>query len=342
MTAMRTLARCCRHGLVTLLLLSTACGDSGDAAQGGAQREAASARLETTFGSLRLVDPLPCYELVYTADYRLEELERTSPSAARYGAMPMAWACTGFSAKQPDGSPVFGRNFDWYPNPALVLVTRPKGRYASISLVDISYLGYSAARTPFDAPADLAGAWRLPFDGLNERGLMVGMMAVDHAEGPLGTGKPRVGELGLMRILLDRAATVKEAILLMGAYEVDLEDPPIHYLLADGTGDAAVVEYLGGKQCVFRSPVPWLISTNFLLGEVAPAARDRMCWRYAAVSSRLAQTQGVIDAPAAHALLEKAAVPRTRWSAVYEPQPLRLTLVLDRRFQRPYRWELTR
>ena len=337
---MGTWTRRCGHAFVSVLLLSSAYGGLGDPAK-RALPAAAPAPLDTAFGRLRLIDPLPCYELVFTGDYRLEELERPA-SAAHLRPPPAAWACTGFSARQPDGSPVFGRNLDWFPNPALVLVTRPKGRYASLSLVDISYLGYSAARTPLDAPRGLADAWRLPFDGMNERGLTVGMMAVDHAEGPMGSGRPRVGELGLMRILLDRAATVKEALALMERYEVDLTDPPLHYLLADRTGDGAVVEYLGGRLRVFRSPDPWLVSTNFLLGEVAPADRDRACWRYAAVSARLAASRGVLGAPEALGLLEAVAVPRTRWSAVYEPGALRLTLALDRRFRNPYRWSLGR
>jgi len=280
---------------------------------------------------------MPCYELVYEADYRLEDLVRPT-SSARLSKGAEAYACTGFSARLPEGQPLYGRNFDWHPNPALVLMTRPKGRYASISLVDNSYLGYSATRTPMEAPQDLEGAWRLPFDGMNEKGLVVGMMAVDHAEGPKGAGKPRIGELGILRVLLDRAATVRDAITLMGEYEIDLANPPIHYLLADRSGDAAIVEFTGGKLHVFRTGKPWAVSTNFLLGEVPPPARDRACWRFAKVSDRLGQSNGVLDRKGVLDLLEAVSVPRTRWSAVYEPDSLTLTLVLVRRFRQPHRW----
>ena len=36
---------------------------------------------------------------------------------------------------------LLGRNFDWYEHPALILFTDPPDGYASVSMVDISYLG---------------------------------------------------------------------------------------------------------------------------------------------------------------------------------------------------------
>ena len=290
-------------------------------------------------GRLRLVDPLPCYELIYEAPYRIADLAKPVAGMPAGRGLGEA-ACTCFSAPLPGGRRVFGRNFDWDPNPALVLLARPRDGYASVSLVDISYLGFSDARSPFDAPDGLKEAWRIPFDGMNEKGFAVGMMAVDHAEGPQGTGKPRVGELGILRVLLDRAASVDEAIQLMGAHEVAFDTPPLHYLLADRTGDAAVVEFVDGRLRVIRSGTPWMVSTNFLLAEVPPPARDHACWRYAAASARLREGKGLPGAEGAMNLLETVSVPRTRWSAVYELDPGRLTLALGRRYGRTFRWAL--
>jgi hypothetical protein len=290
-------------------------------------------------GRLRLIDPLPCYELRYEADYRLEDLSKPIASASVSWSQE-AFACTCFAGHLANGHRLLGRNFDWNPDPALVLITHPKGAFASISLVDISYLGYSDAHKPFDAPEGLEGAWRIPFDGMNEKGFAVGMMAIDHAEGPTGTGKPKVGELGILRVLLDRAANVREAITLMDAFEVGFDAPPIHYLLTDQTGDAAVVEFLGGKLHVIRNDAPWMVSTNFLLSEVLPAARDSTCWRYAKVSARMKAAGGLPDVNGAIELLKAVSVPRTRWSAVYELESRQLTLALAQRFETTYGWSL--
>jgi hypothetical protein len=49
------------------------------------------------------------------------------------------WACTCFSTKTEQGSQLLGRDFDW---------SDPPGRYASVSMVDISYLGYAKSDAP--------------------------------------------------------------------------------------------------------------------------------------------------------------------------------------------------
>ncbi len=43
---------------------------------------------------------------------------------------------------------LLGRNFDWNDHRSLLLFTDPPRRYASVSLVDISYLGYSKNDAP--------------------------------------------------------------------------------------------------------------------------------------------------------------------------------------------------
>ena len=316
-------------------------------------------------GLLRELDAaFPLYELHLEAPYGIEELlvavgegasrEGSSAAAARTGAVEgeavsqargktegQPFACSCFSARQPGGGRIFCRNFDWRRDPALVLFAKPKGAYASVSMVDIAYLGYSGSKTPLDDPAALARAWRLPFDGMNEKGLGVGMMAVDHAEGTRGGGRPRIGELGLIRVLLDGAASVAEALSLMEGYDVELEDPPIHYFLADRSGDAAVVEYLGGRPRVFRSGKRWQLATNFLLAEVPEEGRGAACWRYARAAARLEAAGGTLGAAEAMDLLGEVSQPSTRWSAVYDLGSGAIELALGRDYGRTLRLALS-
>ena len=318
-------------------------------------------------GLLRELDAaFPLYEFHLEASYGIEELliaaadgassgdgsgaggsaapARPGPDAEAYSPAKAAarpFACSCFAAGLPEGGRIFGRNFDWRRDPALVLFARPEGAYASVSMVDIAYLGYSASKTPLDDPAALARAWRLPFDGMNEKGLGVGMMAVDHAEGSRGQGRPRIGELGLIRVLLDRAASVAEALSLMENYDVELEDPPIHYFLADRSGDAAVVEYLGGRMRVFRSGKRWQLATNFLLAEVPEEGRGAACWRYARAAARLEAAGGTLSAAEAMDLLGEVSQPSTRWSAVYDLGSGALELALGRDYGRTLRLSLS-
>ena len=67
---------------------------------------------------------------------------------------------------------------------------------------------FDRARPARRARSDLAGAARLPFDGMNERGVAVAMAAVPEARSPAGDA---IGSLGVIRLVLDRAASVDEA-----------------------------------------------------------------------------------------------------------------------------------
>jgi predicted choloylglycine hydrolase len=103
------------------------------------------------------------------------------------------------------GTPIMGRNFDFHDEPALILHHRPPGAYPSVSVVDISYLGFDRKHLDGVSADGLKDASRLPFDGMNSQGVAVAMAAVPRAEPPSGR---KVGSLGVMRLVLDHAANV--------------------------------------------------------------------------------------------------------------------------------------
>jgi hypothetical protein len=330
------------------LLAAAGCSPAG-AARSMTALSADGARI----GALSELDGFPLYELRYEAPYRVEDFFEALPergaSAAFASPAPARenFACTCFSATDRAGRRVMGRNFDWDRHPVLLLRARPPGAYASLSLVDLHYLGYSEERSPFDDPGSLAAAPRLPFDGINEKGLAVGMMAVDHAEGiargVASEAPPRrlVGELVLIRILLDRAASVKEAIALAKSFDVDFEEIPIHYFVADASGASAVIEYLGGEAVALANDAAWQLSTNFILAEVPPERREASCWRYSKASRSLAASGGKLGPKGAFGLLEAVSQPKTTWSSAYELGSPSLELALGRDYARHFRFELS-
>ena len=83
-----------------------------------------------------------------------------------------------------------GRNFDFDDEPGAAAAPPPAGRLPVVSLVDISYLGFDRRNLHRSTPDDLAGAARLPFDGMNERGVAVAMAAVPEAQ-LAGRGRDR-------------------------------------------------------------------------------------------------------------------------------------------------------
>ena len=94
---------------------------------------------------------------------------------------------------------LFGRNFDWEYSPAVLLFTHPPGGYASVSMVDIAYLGFdedqvnSLTELTLEERQALLNAPEWPFDGMNEKGLVIGMAAVPPGQMPYDPDKKTIG-----------------------------------------------------------------------------------------------------------------------------------------------------
>jgi hypothetical protein len=93
--------------------------------------------------------------------------------------------------------------------------------------------------------------------------------------------------------------------------------PPLHYLLADRSGRAVLVEFYRGEMIVIPNDAAWHLATNFLRASVAGEAGSE-CWRYDTIRQRMAETQGRLTALEAMNLLEKVSQDNTQWSVVYE------------------------
>ena len=98
-----------------------------------------------TLSSLRRVDDYPLYTMRFSGGSRSNAFSHSrQPQAAEVATIDPTWACSLFAALGDPESRLFGRNFDWRYSPALLLFTdRPVGGgYASVSMVDIAYLGF--------------------------------------------------------------------------------------------------------------------------------------------------------------------------------------------------------
>jgi len=274
---------------------------------------------------LRQVDGFPLFELT----------DRSPTPRVTINPRAVGWACTVFVSAR---SRIVGRNFDFHDQPALLLHHEPPDGYASVSMIDMEYLGFDRAHLdrleePGAAQA-LARAARIPFDGMNEKGLVVTMAAVPHARSPHRA--QATSELGVMRLALDKAADVAQAVRIFRATAVDFSGgPAIHYLVADPSGASAVIEYVGGRVRVVRNA---RAMTNFVLSTSSAdqRAHDR---RYHLAISGLGN--GDLSSSATLALLRKVRQPITRWSAAYDMRHRTLDLVMGQRYGRVYRFGVT-
>jgi hypothetical protein len=273
--------------------------------------------------SLRRVDEHPLYVLHLYGDYDLEGLlkQGIQPLADRPQpevAMPPAWACSVFAAQTAGGERILGRNFDWYNRASLLLFTHPSDGYDAVSMVDLSYLLADTDAPTWMDRLRLFDAPFWPFDGLNEAGLAVGMMAVPEARDRKDPTRPTIGSLHAIRLVLDRAAGVDEAIALLAEHNIDfLGGPPLHYLLADAAGDSALVEFVDGEMNVLRTAESWQVATNFVMSGRSPDAARGLCWRYATAYDTLGEAGKAFSEEGAMALLERISQRITMWSVVY-------------------------
>jgi len=292
---------------------------------------------EATLASLHLVDDHPLYTLQYQGSYS----HRTT---AERPSAPPTWACSLFAALGDAGHLIYGRSFDWDHSPAVLVFTDPPDGYASVSMVDIVYLGFegSRARSLADLPlADrvaLLDAPLLPFDGMNEHGLVVGMAALSASEPPHDPSRPTIDSLRLIRELLDRARDVDEALVIIQSYNVDWDGgPPLHYLLADAAGRSVLVEFHRGAMVTMTSQSPWHLATNHLR---TTAEGDGGCYRYARIREALEAAEGRLSHDAAMSLLSDVSQISTQWSVVYGISSGSLEVVMGRRYDRLHSFQM--
>jgi hypothetical protein len=296
-----------------------------------------------TLSSLRKLDDHPLYVMHYYGQYSSELLLRTGTEDVLYGMFRdfvLPDACTCFVGLSSEGDTVFGRNFDWHDHPALLLFTDPPNGYASVSMVDIHYLGFDAGEPPETGAISLLLAPFLPFDGLNEAGVAVGLMAVPRARDSEDPQKPSIDSLRAIRVVLDRAGSTEEAISLLQDYNILFYDPPVHYLIADSSGDSAVVEYVDGELQVLRNDLPWQVATNFIVSEILPEGADSPCSRYNGAYRALSVAGGSVSPDEAMAILEDVSGANTIWSAVYDMTTGDIQIVMGKQYDQVHTFEL--
>lgn len=298
-----------------------------------------------TFKSLTQVDDFPLYTMFFYGDYPLPEYSSATALSHNIQIEPKSlsssWACTCFSTLTEKGSQILGRNFDWEDHPALLLFTDPPNRYAAVSMVDISYLGYSKQDDPEKNPGGLFESPLLPFDGMNEKGLAIGMMAVPEAEPPSDPQNETIGSLLIIRLMLDHAKNVDEALTVFKNFNILFQGgPPLHYFIADRSGKSVVVELVNRKISVLRSSHSWQVATNFIITGRHLEKTQAPCWRYNTARETLKNQASKFSPSAALSLLNDVSQNNTIWSIVYDTSSLNFLVVMGRNYNLVHEFNL--
>ena len=217
------------------------------------------------------------YEMNYTVDYKLDEALNAgivgttsltrfvvthlfdSIPSAKSASLSYDAGCSAFAC--PDGTSgnfLMGRNFDFNHRdpdtkervmiPLIAVHTAPAGGKKSVSFVDGQFVKYESGFYTKKGN-DLSMLMALPYlllDGINEDGFAVSVLKLDglptaQSDSP----NKRIFTTVAMRMLLDRASTVKEAKEMLKDYSMymDTDSASYHFFMADAKGDFAIVEY---------------------------------------------------------------------------------------------------
>lgn len=224
------------------------------------------------------------YTMTYDGDYGFDEFLKTGAESDKdieeyvtkrlLKGLPIninvtGAGCTAFVSKNEKGDVIFARNFDFTYAPMLQLYTKPDNGYASISTVNLTFAGYDTDNLPSTGIGinnflTLAAPF-LPFDGMNEKGVCMALLAVPEAEIKKDGDKVTLNTTTAIRLVLDKAATVEEAVSLLRKYNIYFSgDITCHFLIADQSGSSVIVEYYDGDLRTVRSAKDYQIASNFI------------------------------------------------------------------------------
>ena len=251
-------------------------------------------------------------------------------------------ACSAFTADTQSGDRVFGRNYDFSATNTAIVYTDPgEGRHASYSTIDLSFLGLDADKdveTIGQKILTLAAPY-VPLDGINDAGVACGIFMSYQGEGKgtptdTQTDRPDLTSTTLLRLILDYADSVEDAVALVQQYDLhDSASSCFHYMVADSTGRSAILEWVGtdadhdvdGAQRqlnvlwndtdALSDSADWQIVTNFIKTPGyydGTTAEMKGLDRYEHLAAALRETDGIVaDKDAAMDLL--ASVGRRTW-----------------------------
>ena len=140
----------------------------------------------------------------------------------------------------------------------------------------------------------------------------------------------------IIRLVLDHAADVDEALALIQKYNIEFANTSVHFHLADASGKSAIVEYIDGGVSIVRDDNLWQVSTNYLFSE--PQQPD--CWRYETASKALREAQGNISQEKVMSLLKDTSQDHTTWSVVYNLENGQINLVMGKNYDRVHTFNL--
>jgi len=211
------------------------------------------------------------------------------------------FACTIFYVVDDNGHVLVGRNFDDAGSGGRIWFVPANDENNGIAILE---------RMGVD----------MPYEGINDKGLFIGIAAVPDTRTPFSIFKPIRKSLEMVRIVLERAQTVDEALEVFSDYSIAfgtfLGFPVVHYMIVDKDGNAAIVEYVDNEIVIIKDPVKSQIMTNHFISHPKLGVKSEALFeRFYIVKENIGNIRTIKDV---QNLLRAASQNTTIWSNVYD------------------------
>lgn len=293
-----------------------------------------------TLSSVKKIDDYPIYLMDYKGTYWFDDYMKTNGSdddedlirflenKLTYGLIsntgnieerPNAM-CTCFVCENENGEILYCRNLEESIYCPSVVVITHDGTYQTIGT---SFLLEAPKNATF-LTKNTTMLWEPYFtaDGMNEAGLAISDLSVPYSPLPANDNAPCLTSDQICRLVLNEASTVDEAVMLFDTFKLNASMfetlSACHFLIADKSGNMAVVEIHDGKVDVVE-PIHdnYMTVTNFYLNDDTSSGTGQA--RYNFVEDALAAKNGVMTVDEALDLLASVNDPfiHAEWSCVY-------------------------
>lgn len=242
--------------------------------------------------------------------------------------------CAAYIAKTPEGKVIMGRNFDYDETDTLMVHITLKDGYESYAMADLRILGVGSNGNLLHPESMLGKAVMLvePYgvtDGFNEAGLGAAILELPIGETHMNTDKHDLFIYCAVRALLDKCATVDEALTLLENQDIHTwNGVSYHLFVADKTGRSVVVEWLDERMHVNELNA----ATNSVLTEGAYFDQGSPDGRYKILHDTLEEHGEVLTMDDAKNLLKVTSQSNTEWSCIYNLSDFNFDVFMDINF----------
>jgi penicillin V acylase-like amidase (Ntn superfamily) len=209
------------------------------------------------------------------------------------------FSCTIFDTKSSRDEVLVGRNFDYSKNSG------------QINFIPSTNNSYGVVLLSLDNP-------NMPYEGMNDRGLVVAILAVPNTQTTLNLLKPIRKSLEMVKVILQKASNIDEAVEQFDRYSIAfgqfLGNPLIHFKIVQKDGDSAVVEFVNNKKVIIRGNESKILTNHYLSDTSIKADSNSSLARFNIIKNSLKKSSSVQDV---FEILKKCKQKDTLWSTLY-------------------------